>query len=305
MSRRYHFIQADVFTPRPFGGAQLAVFTDARGLNTHEMQALAREMKFSETTFVFPPAEPGATTRVRIFTPGRELPVAGYPTVGTAYVLAQRGDLPLDGPRTEATLLLGIGPVRLTIEAQDDQPTFVWMAQRKPEFGAATDDRAQAAAALGLDLEDVREDRPIQAVSAGMPWMFVPLASRGAAARCRPDPVKLLRLCESLKAEGVYAYTSDVFSAGAAFHARSFPSPTHGVAEDAATGNAAGSFGAYVARHQLLPRATEMRFVVEQGVVMHRPSEIHLKVRTAADAVNAVSIGGRTVIVGEGAIHWD
>jgi trans-2,3-dihydro-3-hydroxyanthranilate isomerase len=179
------------------------------------------------------------------------------------------------------------------------------MAHRKAEFGASSDDRMRAAEALGLDLEDVREDRPMQTVSTGLPWLFVPLASRGAAARCRPAAAKLLSFCEELKAEGVYAYTSDVASPAAAFHARSFPSPELGIAEDAATGSAAGPFGAYVARYELLPRAAEMRFVVEQGVEMRRPSEIHVMARTAGESIGALAIGGRTVIVGEGAIFWE
>jgi trans-2,3-dihydro-3-hydroxyanthranilate isomerase len=305
MTRRYHYIQADVFTARAFGGNQLAVFTDARGLSTYEMQSLAREMSFSESTFVFPPVEAGASTRVRIFTTTRELPVAGHPTVGTAYVLAQRGDLPLEGERTEAILQMGIGPVRVIIEAQEEQPTFVWMTQRKAEFGAISEDRVQAAAALGLDLEDVREDRPIQTVTTGLPWLYVPLATRGAAARCRPAPEELQSLCGAMKAEGVYAFTTEVSSPGAAFHARSFPSPALGGAEDAATGSAAAPFGAYVARYELLPRSLEMRFVVEQGVEMRRPSEIHVKVRASGDTIASVAIGGRTIIVGEGAIHWE
>src|SRR5574342_1039993 len=126
MPKRYHFVQADVFTARPFGGNQLAVFTDARGLTAEEMQTLTREINYSESTFVLPAEIPGAAWRVRIFSPAMELPIAGHPTVGTAFVLARRGDIPLTGASTEAVLQLKIGPTPVQIDGENGVPSFVW-----------------------------------------------------------------------------------------------------------------------------------------------------------------------------------
>ena len=144
MPRTTPFILIDVFTSQPFGGNQLAVFTDGAALSASEMQELAHEMNFSESTFVMPPDSSGAR-RVRIFTPKREMPMAGHPTVGTTWVLATRGEIALEAASVDATLILGIGPVTVTIESTGGQPDFVWMAHREPEFGATRDDRERIA----------------------------------------------------------------------------------------------------------------------------------------------------------------
>jgi trans-2,3-dihydro-3-hydroxyanthranilate isomerase len=184
MTKRYHFVQADVFTGTPFGGNQLAVFTDARGLSADEMQTLAHEMNFSESTFVLPPEIPNAVKRVRIFTPGKEMPMAGHPTVGTAFVLAQHGEIALAGERTEAILQLGIGPVGVVIEQTNSKPRFVWMNHREPEFGTIFDNRELVAQSLGIASADISTEFPMQIVSTGVRFMMVPLASLTAANRC-------------------------------------------------------------------------------------------------------------------------
>src|SRR5258707_14999791 len=135
MPRKIPLTLVDVFTSRPFGGNQLAVFTDAAAISSGEMQVLAHEMNFSESTFVMPPDSSGARV-VRIFTPRREIPMAGHPTVGTTWGLASRGEIALDSPSVDATLQLGIGPVTVTVESTGDKPDFVWMAHREAEFGA-------------------------------------------------------------------------------------------------------------------------------------------------------------------------
>src|SRR3989442_674473 len=142
------FVQVDVFTDRVFGGNPLAVFLDGRGLSDDEMQAIAREMNLSETTFVLPATRPDCAARVRIFTPAAELPFAGHPTVGTAWVLATRGRL---GGRARAALEEGIGPVAVELEGEPARPTFVWMSHRDAEFGPPVSDRAGVAAALRLE----------------------------------------------------------------------------------------------------------------------------------------------------------
>src|SRR5271167_5207884 len=162
MSRKTPFILVDVFTSRPFGGNQLAVFTDPAALSASEMQELAHEMNFSESTFAMPPESAGAARRVRIFTPLREMPMAGHPTVGTTWVLASHGEIALDSASVDATLQLGIGPVTVTVESTGGKPDFVWMAHREPEFGARRRDRGRIAKALGIAAADIRDDLPIQ-----------------------------------------------------------------------------------------------------------------------------------------------
>ena len=181
MPRKTPFILVDVFTSRPFGGNQLAVFTDGAAISTTEMQELAHEMNFSESTFVMPPESSGAR-RVRIYTPRREIPMAGHPTVGTTWVLASRGDIALDSASVDATLQLGIGPVTVTVDSTDGKPDFVWMAHREPEFGAKRDDRERIAQALGISAADIRDDLPIQTVSTGFPFIFVPIRTLDAPA---------------------------------------------------------------------------------------------------------------------------
>src|SRR5579863_5083806 len=152
MQRQVKFTLVDVFTSRPFGGNQLAVFTDAAGLSDVEMQELAHEMNFSESTFVLPADSADAARRVRIFTPKHEMPMAGHPTVGTTWVLASHGHILVKSARgvTDAILQLGIGPVTVSIEGADAKPEFVWMTHREAEFGATRNDRARIANAIGI-----------------------------------------------------------------------------------------------------------------------------------------------------------
>lgn len=302
MPRRYRFFQADVFTDRPFGGNQLAVFTDARGLSDGEMQTLAREMNFSECTFLFPPDSPEAVKRVRIFTPAKELPMAGHPTVGTAHVLAHLGDIDVQDGSTEVTLELGIGPVAVAVEGRDGAPDFVWMVHREPEFGAVRDDRERVAGALGLSAGDLHADRPLQTVSTGVPFLFVPLSSLDAARRCRPNVSALDDLFEEKQPEGVYVFTTETTSPDVRVHGRMFAPHALDIPEDPATGSAAAPLAAYLARYGIV---TEPRLILEQGVEMGRPSRIHLDVRRDGDRFTTLRIGGQTVIVGEGELFWD
>jgi trans-2,3-dihydro-3-hydroxyanthranilate isomerase len=305
MPRRYHFVQADVFTARPFGGNQLAVFTDARGLTAEEMQTLAREMNYSESTFVLPAEIAGAARRVRIFTPAMELPVAGHPTVGTAFVLARRGDIPLTGASTEAVLQLEIGPTPVQVDGENGMPRFVWMTHRAPEFGVIRDDRANVAQALGVTADDIRADLPMQVVSTGLPFLYVPLRSLEAIGRCRVNPSALQSLFEGIEPRMVYMFTTETTTPEVQLHARMFAPHVAGIPEDPATGVASAPMGAYAARYSVLSREPEMRFIIEQGVEMRRPSQIHVEVRREGETITGLRIGGQAVIVGEGEIYWD
>lgn len=306
---RYAFLQVDVFTRRPFGGNQLAVFTDGRGLSTEQMQDLAREMNFSETTFVLPPETPGGHKKVRIFTPAIEMPMAGHPTVGTAAALVQRGlvDLPAD----QALILeLGIGPVKVEIEPRFASAPFVWMNHRLPQFSQYERSRKAVASALGLEFEDVRADLPLEVVSTGVPFLFVPLASLAAIRRARSEAAALARLFEGMEPANVALFTQEVEPPGAGyppadFHARMYSPHLAGVVEDPATGSMAAPFGAYLAQHGVLINDPKVTFEIEQGLEMHRPSRITVEVCREGERVTALRIGGDSVIVGEGEIYWE
>ncbi|MDQ2695825.1 MAG: PhzF family phenazine biosynthesis protein, partial [Pseudomonadota bacterium] len=183
----YRFYTADVFTDRPFGGNPLAVFPDGRGLADAAMQQIAREFNLSETVFVFPPLDPAHTRRLRIFTPAAELPFAGHPTLGTAFVLAAIGELPLAGDATRIVFEEGVGPVPVLIRAENGRPAFMQLAAaRLPEFGPPPPPEAVLAEVLSLNAADLAgADDPAQAVSCGVPFLFVAVRHRDAVRRAR------------------------------------------------------------------------------------------------------------------------
>jgi trans-2,3-dihydro-3-hydroxyanthranilate isomerase len=303
----YHqakFTLVDVFTSRPFGGNQLAVFNDAAGLRDAEMQELAHEMNFSESTFVTASDVPGAARRVRIFTPAREIQMAGHPTVGTAWVLASHGQIALKSARVDATLELGIGPVTVSIEGANAKPEFVWMQHREAEFGAIRRDAARIASALGIEASDIRNDLPIQIVSTGFPFLYVPIRSIDALARCAPNKTTLAALFHSDEPRlpiHMFVGEQNPF----VVRARMFAPHTDGIPEDPATGSAAAPFGAYAAQYGLIKPDPAAAFLIRQGVEMGRPSEIHVEVARKDNGALGIRIGGRCAIVGEGAMFLE
>ena len=302
MPRKTPFTLVDVFTSRPFGGNQLAVFTDAAALSAPEMQELAHEMNFSESTFVMPPESSGAR-RVGIFTPKHEMPMAGHPTVGTTWVLASRGEIALKSASVDAILQLGIGPVTVTVESTGGKPDFVWMAHREAEFGAKRTDVERFADAIGIDTADIRGDLPIQIVSTGFPFVFVPLRTVEALGRCYPNKVAIAALFKTGPREQPPLIYMFVAQPSGEFSVRSrMFAPFNGIAEDPATGSAAAPFGAYAATYGLINPTPRTEFLIQQGVEMGRPSEIRVEVARKDSGAFAIRIGGRCAIVGEGAM---
>jgi len=303
MTRRYVYVHADVFTDRPFAGNQLAVFTDGEGLGTDEMQTIAKEMNFAESTFVLPPEVSGTLRRVRIFTPDRELPLAGHPTIGTAAVLAYREVLRKHGAVTQATLHLNVGPIPVSVEWGDGKRPLIWMTHPPASFTTQIDDRSLVAGALGLTAADVATDLPVQAVSTGAPFLVVPVRDVATLERCRPVEAALRQLAGETQVHGLYVFARQ--STDPRFRARMFfPRPV-GLGEDPATGAAAGPLGAYLARYGALPGSGTQRVVCEQGVEIGRPSRISIEVSERPDAGIQVRIGGQAVIVAEGELFWD
>ncbi|HZC76861.1 MAG TPA: PhzF family phenazine biosynthesis protein [Ktedonobacterales bacterium] len=300
--RRYQFLQLDVFTSRLFGGNQLAVFPAATGLSDTEMQAIAKEMNFSETTFVLPATDIKALCRVRIFTPGTELPLAGHPVVGTTFALAHQGQVRASDP-SPIFLELGVGTLPVDVLFDEQQLSFAWMHQPVPVFEPWQGDRDKLAAALGLAPEDFAPELPIEHGSAGVPYLYIPLRTREALAQARPVGDLTAALNDPAAQVGAYVFTLGGASAAPEARARMF-APEMGIVEDAATGSAAGPLGVYLLRHgHLAPdQQAEARLRIEQGVEMGRPSRIEVAITGSVEDVRDVRVGGEAVIVAEGTL---
>jgi trans-2,3-dihydro-3-hydroxyanthranilate isomerase len=298
---RYRYLTADVFTDRPFGGNPLAVFPDARGISPQRMQQVARELNLSETVFVLPPEDPGHTRRLRIFTPGVELPFAGHPTVGTALILAWLGEIPLAGEEARIVFEEGVGPVPVTIRAAEGKAAFAQLsAAQLPEFGPAPA-VPELAEMLSLDPGDILSgDEAPQAVSCGVPFLFIPLRDRNALRRARLRPDRWENLLASSWAPHVYLFTRDHELPETDYRVRMF-APAMGIPEDPATGGAAAAFGGYLGSRSAGDGT--LRWTLEQGFEMGRPSLLHLEVDRAGGVITAVRVGGGAVLVADGGME--
>ncbi len=291
--RRLPYVQVDVFTSRVLEGNALAVFTDARGLSGGEMQAIARETNLSETTFVLPDpaARPVRPVRVRIFTVGEEVPFAGHPTLGTAFVLRQDPALAgaAGGARApgEVVLALGVGDVPVAFEDRAEG-TFGEMRQRDPVFGREHA-RGDVADALGVVDEDLDERAPIQTVSTGLAFAIVPFRSLATLRALRIDAARAEAYLAGTDARFFYLVCREVEQADAALHARMI---FYG-GEDPATGSAAGCCIAWLVRHGLASPGEGL--VIEQGIEVRRPSRIHVRAGGGRDRVSDVRVGGHVV----------
>jgi trans-2,3-dihydro-3-hydroxyanthranilate isomerase len=293
---RYRFVTCDVFTDRRFGGNQLAVLPEAEGLSPAQMQSIAAEFNYSETTFVLPPTEPAHLARVWIFTPKAEIPFAGHPTVGTALALAWLGHAPAEG---EIVLEEGAGPVpvRITADGQGGAVAAEFAAPVAPSHGPATP-AEPIAAALGLSTADLVTDGGLPCVaSCGTPFLVVELASRGALARARLDAAAGL----PDGGNGVFLFIREAGDASADFRARMF-APKHGIPEDPATGSAAAAFAGFLGGRPELADGWR-RWRIAQGLEMGRPSLIEASAHRRGGRVVEVRVGGKAVPVAEGTIE--
>jgi trans-2,3-dihydro-3-hydroxyanthranilate isomerase len=276
-----HFTQVDVFTTRPLHGNALAVFPDGRGLTTSRMQAIAREMNLSETTFLLPPTSRGADARVRIFTVTQELPFAGHPTLGSAYVASLRhtgkAEIRL---QTKA----GVIPVRR-------RGSYFEMRQKDPVFGAAVS-REQLAGALRLRLADLDRRATPQMVSTGLPFLIVPLRTAGAMQRVNPDWAELLPLLRRGGAHFPYYVVVGSDDVQARMFGPDF--------EDPGTGSAAGCAAAYLVRYGLRPPGRSFRIL--QGEAIHRPCQITVQASLEGTRVYDVRVGGHVVRMLDGCL---
>jgi trans-2,3-dihydro-3-hydroxyanthranilate isomerase len=330
--RTYRYLHYDVFTDTAFEGNQLAVFPEPAGLSTAEMQTITREMNFSECTFIFPPDLPQGTAgtpqsagakpidvRMRIFTPGEELPMAGHPTIGSTFALVEEGVIT---PGQDGFVFgLGVGPTPVSLEWKGTALDFAWMTQRNPEFGGAIADRAGFAHALGVTPADLAVPPP-QQVSCGVPFLFAALESRAAVDSVSLDAKGYAAACQAsgLDELPLFIFTTDRGPAAgspahsgnsavredenAAVYSRML-APGFGIAEDPATGGASGPLGCYLFTHRLVARERLSHIVSLQGAKMKRPSRIHISIEANGEEITRVRVGGRSVLVGDGQLRFD
>jgi len=284
------FVICDVFTEKAFGGNQLAVFPDARGLGEGAMRALAREFNFAETTFVLPPQDPGHFRRVRIFTPKVELPFAGHPTVGTAAVLATLGL----SSTNEVVLEEGIGPVVVELELGGRAPFARLVLEKEVDSPPGVPARAAAAAALSLPEAAVRD---AWFASVGVPFCFIELAERAAVDRASLDRAAWSEHFARAWASSLYLFAGER-APGSRLYARMF-APAYGIEEDAASGSACAALAGRLAS-RLSEREGSYTWRIDQGVAMGRPSLIEASAEKQAGRVARLKVGGYSVIVGEG-----
>jgi trans-2,3-dihydro-3-hydroxyanthranilate isomerase len=294
------FLTCDVFTERPFTGNPLLVVPDARGLSSGRMQAIAREINYSESTFILPPDDPRHAYRQRTFVPSKEIPYAGHPTVGTAVVMAALGRVGTKGEE-DITVEVGFGPLRLELVRHEGSVRRVRMSQGPPAWERPITDsalRKRVALALGLPESAIHAHLPPQVVTTGNRTLVVPLAGVAEVSAALADVRTLNALEKDLDVLIAYLFAPD----GGRIHARAF-CPGAGVPEDPATGSGAGPLGIYLALHAALPGGAP-RFFVDQGVEMGRPSEIEVSVEQASDGSPAgVRVAGSAVLMMRG--HLD
>ena len=272
------FVVVDVFTDQALAGNQLAVFTDAREIPEDLLQPLAREMNFSETVFVYPPTEDG-DVRIRIFTPAAELPFAGHPVLGTAFVLG--------GPlqRVELRLETGAGVIPVRLEREGARIVFGWMSQPIPKI-EPFEREAELLAALRVE----RSELPVELYDLGIRHVYVALTSFDAVASLEPDLRALARL------QG-FVGTSCFAEEGTRWKTRMF-APADGVPEDPATGSAAGPLACHLARHGRIGFGDEIE--ISQGTEIGRPSTLYARVHGSAGRIDKVEVGGSAVVVARG-----
>ena len=299
-----HYTLLDVFTAKRFGGNQLAVFYGEENLSADMMQQIARELNLSETVFICPPKDVGHEKSLRIFTPAVELPIAGHPTVGAAFVMADRQLVKTQEGKNEWVLEELVGAVPVTVFVEQGKATKVEMTQPLPEFGEKFQKIGLLADLLSLTSKDLDSRFPAQTVSSGLPFLFIPVRSLDAmrSINFRTD-IWERHFSKDPATQNIFVFTTETHERQSTVHCRMF-APGMGVAEDPATGAAGGPLGAYLVAYGVVPHNSSgiYRIRSEQGFEMQRPSFIDITVTESAGSFKQVKIGGISVLMGQGEI---
>ena len=295
MNLRY--LLFDVFTEEVFGGNPLAVFPEADGIPEDLMQKIAFELNLSETTFVLPPSNPANHFRVRIFTPRKELPMAGHPTIGTAFALLKEGRIRLDGAEALVRFEEGVGPIPVSIVNAKAGFPRITMTQPAPVFGPEYSDREKIATMLSIHPSELHDHLVIETVSTAVPFLFVPIRNLAIIEKLK---LRLDMLDDpGLPSAMIFPFTTETKRKGSTVHGRMF-APSLGIAEDPATGGAAGPLGCYLLQHGLVNDDQAKQIIVEQGFEMGRPSILHVSISRKDRTIHEVKVGGTCVATGEG-----
>ncbi len=297
-----HYFTLDVFTDQRFGGNPLAVILDARGLTDAEMLQVTREFNYSESTFVLPPETAGTTKRVRIFTPGGEVPFAGHPTVGTAIALVFSGDVPTTGDTVPVVLGENVGPVPVTVRLRDGVPEWAQLSVAQMPVEESPIDAAIVCEVMGLQPSDLlsQDTHAPRVTSCGLPFLMVPVATRDAVARARVQVAAFEQHFEGTSAGMMMVFAPISDTPGVDIHCRVF-CPGVSVPEDPATGSANAALGGYLAART--PRSGTLTWTTQQGIEMGRPSRLEIEVDKSADTITAVRVGGSAVLMSEGRLR--
>lgn len=289
--KRFYIV--DVFAEEKYQGNQLAVFRGAGGISDMEMQLIAQETHYSETTFIYSDDQRDSGYDVRIFTPVREVPFAGHPTLGTAYIIYKE----IENEKSDRiNLNLKVGRIPVSVDKSDPDRPLLWMKQNKPEFGQ-TFDKAAIAASLNLDASDISEDFPVEEVSTGLPFIIAPLNSLDAVKNARVDIPKFFELVENSEAKAILIFCPETYRDANDLNVRVFVDYFN-IPEDPATGSANGCLAGYLVRHQYFgDDVIDIR--VEQGYEIGRPSLLLLRAENQEGEI-MVYVGGRVVPVAEG-----
>jgi len=283
------FVIVDVFAEQKYAGNQLAVFTQAQDLSDQQMQQIAQETHFSETTFIRSGRQADGGYAVRIFTPGAEVPFAGHPTLGTAWVI--RHILGNNDESIKLNLRVGQIPV-------DVQDQLLWMTTRPPVFGETLPAEV-IAPILRLDTTDLNERFPIEVVSTGLPFIFVPLKTLDAVKRVRLDADHLTQIVAGKDITNtIFVFCPETYSPDNQINARFF-APGYGIPEDPATGSANSCLAAYLVKHRYFD-TSEIDVKVEQGIEIARPSRLYLKAKEGLDNAIQVKVGGKVQLIAKG-----
>lgn len=289
------YYHVDVFTQQKFGGNQLAVFFDCDGLTTEQLQTLANEMNFAESSFVLPPTDPANDHQVRIFTPSIEMPMAGHPTIGTAFVLHAL-------ERTNGEFLRfeeQVGLVPVAIEPQANTSPRFWMTQRNPTFTDLSISTDAIVQVLRVSAESLHPNLRPQIVDCGVPYLIMPLVSRAAVDQVVIQPHLRQALSPELH-NGIYVFALDPTNEQHHAYCRMFGDESLGIVEDVATGSAAGPLACYLTQHGVVGDGVTLG--LEQGYAMGRPSQIYARIEQYNGSISKVEVGGHAVYVGQGTL---
>lgn len=289
----YEFYIVDVFAESKYAGNQLAVLRNVGDMSSEMMQTIAKETNFAETTFIISDDENAGGYDVRIFTPEEEMPFAGHPTLGTAYII--RNEI-IKQPLDSLKLNLKVGQIPVTFNKTPEGDEILWMKQIEPTFGRTLDIDI-IAEILGLNADDFDDRFPIQEVSTGVPFLMTPLVNLDAVKRVIINQTKYFELIKALDAKDILVFSPDTYNDDHDLNVRMF-ALYHGIPEDAATGSANGCLAGYLIKHKYF-NSDNIDICVEQGYEIKRPSKLNLKANNADGKIN-IYVGGKVQMIARG-----